>query len=185
MGSCGSGPTTGCGAIEADGTTWIAYGGDFGEAEHDGNFVCDGLVSADREPHPLLGELAALTQPVAVEAAGRRPAAGAATGAGSPDLADLEATWELTSTAGGSAAADLDVPAIAPAFVEGRADCPRSPPRARTGRTTLAVRFTPRRADAAVGAATAGRRRRRRSTSPDETDGRRRPAAGVGRRRGR
>ena len=39
---------------EADGTSWIAYGGDFGEAEHDGNFVCDGLVSADREPHPLL-----------------------------------------------------------------------------------------------------------------------------------
>ena len=48
-GSCGSGPTTGCAAREADGTTWFAYGGDFGEAEHDGNFVCDGLVSADRD----------------------------------------------------------------------------------------------------------------------------------------
>ena len=76
-GSCGSGPTTACAAHEPDGTTWIAYGGDFGEVEHDGNFVCDGLVSADREPHPLLGELAALTQPVAVEAAGPRTAAGA------------------------------------------------------------------------------------------------------------
>ena len=57
------------------GRTWIAYGGDFGEAEHDGNFVCDGLVSADREPHPLLDELAALTQPVAVEADRRRRSA--------------------------------------------------------------------------------------------------------------
>ena len=45
-----------------DGSQWIAYGGDFGEVDHDGNFVCDGLVSADRDPHPLLDELAALTR---------------------------------------------------------------------------------------------------------------------------
>ena len=30
---------------EPDGSTWLAYGGDFGEVEHDGHFVCDGLVS--------------------------------------------------------------------------------------------------------------------------------------------
>lgn len=57
---------------ESDGSTWLAYGGDFGEVRHDGSFVCDGLVSADREPHPLLTELAALTAPVTVAAAGRR-----------------------------------------------------------------------------------------------------------------
>ena len=64
-------------------TSWIAYGGDFGEPEHDGNFVCDGLVSADREPHPLLAELAALTQPVTVEPAGDGHGCGCTTAAGS------------------------------------------------------------------------------------------------------
>ena len=52
---------------EADGTEWFAYGGDFGEPDHDGSFICDGLVSPDREPHPLLVDLAALTQPVRAE----------------------------------------------------------------------------------------------------------------------
>jgi beta-galactosidase len=46
----------------------LGYGGDFGEAIHDANFCCDGLVSADREPHPLLAEHAALFQPVSVTA---------------------------------------------------------------------------------------------------------------------
>lgn len=29
-----------------------AYGGDFGEELHDGNFVCDGLIFPDRTPSP-------------------------------------------------------------------------------------------------------------------------------------
>ena len=56
---------------DADGSTWFAYGGDFGEALHDATFVCDGLVSPDRVPHPLLAELAALGEPVVVRAASR------------------------------------------------------------------------------------------------------------------
>lgn len=36
----------------ADGTAYYAYGGDFGEEVHDGNFVCDGLVFPDRTPSP-------------------------------------------------------------------------------------------------------------------------------------
>lgn len=35
----------------------FAYGGDFGEKYHDGNFCMDGLVSADRRPHSGLLEL--------------------------------------------------------------------------------------------------------------------------------
>ena len=60
---------------EPDGTEWFAYGGDFGETDHDGSFICDGLVSPDREPHPLLLELAALTQPVRVTPDPRRSTA--------------------------------------------------------------------------------------------------------------
>jgi beta-galactosidase/beta-glucuronidase len=53
---------------EADGTTWFAYGGDFGDFPNDGNFVADGLVSPDRVPHPALLELKHVYRPVAVSA---------------------------------------------------------------------------------------------------------------------
>ena len=44
----------------------LAYGGDFGEPIHDANFCCDGLVSADRVPHPLLVEHQALFAPIGI-----------------------------------------------------------------------------------------------------------------------
>jgi beta-galactosidase len=47
------------------------YGGDFGDDPNDGNFICDGLVSADREPHPALAEVHHLGRPVRVRALGR------------------------------------------------------------------------------------------------------------------
>ena len=52
-----------------DGRKWDAYGGDFGEYPHDGNFVCDGLVFSDRTPTPGLLELKAHQSPVHVTAA--------------------------------------------------------------------------------------------------------------------
>ena len=53
---------------EADGVEYWAYGGDFGEQPHDGNFCADGIVWPDRTPHPALHELKFLAQPVEVEA---------------------------------------------------------------------------------------------------------------------
>ena len=53
---------------EADGTPWYAYGGDFGEYPHDGNFVCDGLVFPWREPSPGMLEYKKVIEPVRVEA---------------------------------------------------------------------------------------------------------------------
>jgi beta-galactosidase len=38
------------------GRFYWAYGGHFGEARHDGNFCCDGLVGPDGTPHPGLRE---------------------------------------------------------------------------------------------------------------------------------
>ncbi len=49
-----------------DGSTRLAYGGQFGESPHDGNFVADGLVSADLAPHPAMREVAWVYRPVAV-----------------------------------------------------------------------------------------------------------------------
>ena len=39
-----------------DGREFFAYGGDFDEVVHDGNFVADGLVFPDRTPSPGLAE---------------------------------------------------------------------------------------------------------------------------------
>ncbi|MHB1008612.1 MAG: glycoside hydrolase family 2 TIM barrel-domain containing protein [Propionibacteriaceae bacterium] len=47
-----------------DGSIGLAYGGDFGEAVHDGTFVCDGLVSADSEPSAGLFAWANAVAPV-------------------------------------------------------------------------------------------------------------------------
>jgi beta-galactosidase len=51
----------------SDGREYYAYGGDFGDVPNDANFVCDGLVSADRKPHPAMWEFKHLAQPVSVE----------------------------------------------------------------------------------------------------------------------
>ena len=51
----------------ADGEEYFGYGGDFGEEVHDGNFVIDGLVSADREPRPALLDLKKVYEPVTIE----------------------------------------------------------------------------------------------------------------------
>ncbi|MBF9071521.1 glycoside hydrolase family 2 TIM barrel-domain containing protein [Streptacidiphilus fuscans] len=47
-----------------DGRRWYAYGGDFGEPLHDGNFIADGLVFPDRTPSPGLIEFAKVITPI-------------------------------------------------------------------------------------------------------------------------
>ncbi|MHA7964007.1 glycoside hydrolase family 2 TIM barrel-domain containing protein [Paenibacillus sp. CAU 1782] len=50
------------------GVPYFAYGGDFGETPHDGNFCIDGLVSPDRKAHIGLLELKQVIAPVYVTA---------------------------------------------------------------------------------------------------------------------
>ncbi|QIK05449.1 DUF4981 domain-containing protein [Streptomyces sp. ID38640] len=52
------------------GEVFHAYGGDFGEELHDGNFVCDGLVLPDRVPSPGLLEFKKVIEPVRIESGG-------------------------------------------------------------------------------------------------------------------
>jgi beta-galactosidase len=58
-----------------DGRAYFAYGGDFGDEPNDLNFCCDGIVGADRAPHPALWEFKTLVQPATArwidEAAGQ------------------------------------------------------------------------------------------------------------------
>ena len=49
-----------------DGSTRLAYGGQFGDVPNDGNFVADGLMSSELVPHPAARELAWVYRPVTV-----------------------------------------------------------------------------------------------------------------------
>ena len=51
-----------------EGREFFAYGGDFGEELHDGNFVADGLLFPDRTPSPGLHEFAKVIEPVRITA---------------------------------------------------------------------------------------------------------------------
>lgn len=52
----------------ADGTTYYAYGGDYGvNAPSDGNFLCNGIVNPDRTPHPAMTEVKYAHQNIAFE----------------------------------------------------------------------------------------------------------------------
>lgn len=63
-----------------------AYGGDFGEELHDGNFVCDGLLFPDRLPSPGLKEYKHVIQPVRFA---HDASAGTVTVTNAHDFADL------------------------------------------------------------------------------------------------
>jgi beta-galactosidase len=53
---------------DADGRPFWAYGGDYGvDQPSDGNFLCNGLVSPDRTPHPAMAEVKYAYQNVGFE----------------------------------------------------------------------------------------------------------------------
>ncbi|MER7969548.1 glycoside hydrolase family 2 TIM barrel-domain containing protein [Streptomyces sp. NPDC096080] len=91
-----------------------AYGGDFGEELHDGNFVCDGLVLPDRTPSPGLLEYKKVIEPVLIEVDG---AGGTARVTNRQDFADLSAfafTWSCQVDGETVGSGPLTVPALAP-----------------------------------------------------------------------
>jgi beta-galactosidase len=55
---------------DALGKEFFAYGGDFGEVIHDGNFVCDGLLLPDRTPSPGMLEYVKVIEPLVIESDG-------------------------------------------------------------------------------------------------------------------
>lgn len=52
---------------EEGGVKYFAYGGDFGEKDHDGNFCINGIVFPDRTPQPAVWECKKVQQPVEAE----------------------------------------------------------------------------------------------------------------------
>jgi beta-galactosidase len=94
------------------GRTRFAYGGDFGEPVHDGNFVADGLVFPDRTPSPGLLDLAAVIAPVLLEPAddGIR----VTNRYDVRDLSDVDLRWTLERDGLEVAAGSLAVPELGP-----------------------------------------------------------------------
>ncbi|OQR62571.1 beta-galactosidase [Streptomyces maremycinicus] len=99
-------------AVTAPGHRW-AYGGDFGEKDHDGAFIADGVVFPDRTPKPVMYEHRELSAPVRLQAAG-------------PDgvtvsnhqhfrgLEWLAGEWELALADGTRLTAPAELPGLAP-----------------------------------------------------------------------
>ncbi|MFG2222827.1 glycoside hydrolase family 2 TIM barrel-domain containing protein [Streptomyces sp. NPDC048644] len=119
------------------GEVWYAYGGDFGEELHDGNFVCDGLVFPDRVPSPGLVELKKVVEPVRIEAGSAGPGGAARTVRirNLQDFADLSAlafrwTYEVAGEVYG--AGTLSVPEVT-AGAEAEVPLPAVPDAGRGG----------------------------------------------------
>jgi beta-galactosidase len=89
----------------------FAYGGQFGDDPNDGNFVADGLMSADLQPHPGVQEVMWVYRPVVVTLDGDRLQV--TNRRSFADLSDLGATWELLAD-GAVTSGALDVGSVAP-----------------------------------------------------------------------
>ncbi|MGW5654942.1 glycoside hydrolase family 2 TIM barrel-domain containing protein [Streptomyces humi] len=113
-----------------------AYGGDFGEELHDGNFVCDGLVFPDRRPSPGLLEYKKVIEPVRIDGDGTTVRV-----TNKQDFADLSALafeWSYQVDGETVASGSLAVPVVA-AGESAEAKLPE-PPAADGGETRWTVR---------------------------------------------
>ncbi|WP_210583673.1 glycoside hydrolase family 2 TIM barrel-domain containing protein [Streptomyces sp. GESEQ-35] len=109
-------------ATAPDGTPYYAYGGDFGEVVHDGNFVMDGMLLSDDVPTPSLHEYKAVVQPVRftfdgdkVEFTNLRHSA---------DTSDLRFRWRVEHDGTPVDSGELEVP-VATAGESGRVTLPQ------------------------------------------------------------
>ncbi len=96
-----------------NGKRGFAYGGQFGEEPHDGNFVADGLMSSDLVPHPAMQEVAWVYRPVAVTKVGRNRLRVENRQAFS-GLDGLAARWELLVDGEVVESGPFEIPDVAP-----------------------------------------------------------------------
>ncbi|RKN35059.1 glycoside hydrolase family 2 TIM barrel-domain containing protein [Streptomyces hoynatensis] len=97
-----------------EGRDYYAYGGDFGEELHDGNFVCDGLLFPDRTPSPGLIEYKKVIEPVRLSG---DPATGTLTVTNNHDFATtahLAYAWAHHTDGALQATGTFDVPPLGP-----------------------------------------------------------------------
>ncbi|TKA12203.1 glycoside hydrolase family 2 TIM barrel-domain containing protein [Actinacidiphila oryziradicis] len=94
-----------------DGAPYYAYGGDFGEVIHDGNFVMDGMLLSDDVPTPSLHEYKAVVQPVRFTFDGDEVAM--TNLRHSADTSDLRFRWRVEHDGTLVDSGDMEVPVVA------------------------------------------------------------------------
>lgn len=97
-----------------DGSMRLAYGGQFGDEPNDGNFVADGLVSADLVPHPAMREVAWVYRPVTVEAGRAKRSLRITNRQSFSGLRGLRASWSLLVAGEVVASGTMPLPDVAP-----------------------------------------------------------------------
>ncbi|WP_460071029.1 glycoside hydrolase family 2 TIM barrel-domain containing protein [Streptomyces sp. YKOK-I1] len=98
--------------VTAPGYRW-AYGGDFGEKDHDGAFIADGVVFPDRTPKPVLFEHRELAAPVRLELF-RHEGLVVSNHQHFRDLQWLAGDWELALADGRTLTAPAELPSLLP-----------------------------------------------------------------------
>jgi beta-galactosidase len=121
-----------------DGVEFFAYGGDFGEPVHDGNFVADGLLFPDRTPSPGLLEYKKVVEPVRLSARGPHELS-VRNGYEVRDLSHLRFGWALEEEGRPVAEGILDVATTAPGETSVVALAPFPPTTKETWLTVRAV----------------------------------------------
>ncbi|MFT4136763.1 glycoside hydrolase family 2 TIM barrel-domain containing protein [Microbacterium sp.] len=96
----------------AEGIEFFAYGGDFGEVVHDGNFVTDGLLLSDGTPSPGLAEFAHVVAPIRLELDDE--AVTVANVRHTADTSDLELRWRVEHDGHAVAEDRVDLPTLRP-----------------------------------------------------------------------
>ncbi|QQM38479.1 glycoside hydrolase family 2 TIM barrel-domain containing protein [Streptomyces liliifuscus] len=98
-------------ATAPDGKPYYAYGGDFEEVVHDGNFVMDGMLLSNDVPTPSLHEFKAVVQPVEFVFDGEKVAV--TNLRHSADTSDLRFRWRVEHDGIPVASGDLEIPLVA------------------------------------------------------------------------
>ncbi|MFJ8276801.1 glycoside hydrolase family 2 TIM barrel-domain containing protein [Streptomyces griseoviridis] len=98
--------------VTAPGYRW-AYGGDFGEADHDGAFIADGVVFPDRTPKPVLFEHREIAAPLRIECF-RHEGIVLGNHQHFRGLEWLAARWELALADGRTLTGEARLPALRP-----------------------------------------------------------------------
>ena len=97
-----------------DGGEHYAFGGDFGEEIHDGNFVTDGLVDADRKPRPGLLDFKKVIEPLRITVAGDWSRFTLRNGQDFADTTAFSFRYAVEADGGTLDAGTVNVPPVAP-----------------------------------------------------------------------
>ncbi|MFG2606095.1 glycoside hydrolase family 2 TIM barrel-domain containing protein [Streptomyces sp. NPDC048514] len=116
-----------------------AYGGDFGEELHDGNFVCDGLLFPDRRPSPGLVEYKKVLEPVTITGDGAAGTVRVTNGYDFADLSALALTWAYQVDGETVVSGTLPVPRLGPGE-SADVELPGPPPGAPDGEALWTIR---------------------------------------------